>query len=86
MNVCAALFYVFYSFMISFIRIFDNIFVCVCVCVCNCRFLNNAEIAPHVSGANYTFFVPDDKAFEKLGFDKLSDDVMVRKHLKHFKF
>lgn len=47
------------------------------VCVCICRFLNNAEIAPHVSGANYTFFVPDDKAFEKLGFDKLSDDVMV---------
>lgn len=44
---------------------------------CNCRFLNNAEIAPHVSGANYTFFVPDDKAFEKLGFEKLSDDVMV---------
>lgn len=43
----------------------------------NYRFLNNAEIAPHVSGANYTFFVPDDKAFERLGFDKLSDDVMV---------
>lgn len=50
-------------------------------CFCNCRFLNNAEIAPHVSGANYTFFVPDDKAFEKLGFDKLSDDVMVSLYL-----
>ncbi|XP_065355839.1 uncharacterized protein LOC135950235 [Calliphora vicina] len=53
------------------------------------RFLNNAEIAPHVSGANYTFFVPDDKAFEKLGFDKLSDDVMasqrgVKMLLNHF--
>uniref|UniRef100_T1PD03 Fasciclin n=1 Tax=Musca domestica TaxID=7370 RepID=T1PD03_MUSDO len=53
------------------------------------RFLNNAEIAPHVSGANYTFFVPDDKAFERLGFDKLSDDVMasqrgVKMLLNHF--
>jgi len=27
--------------------------------------------------ANYTFFVPEDRAFEKLGFDKLSDEVMV---------
>jgi len=39
--------------------------------------LNSAEIAPHISGANYTFFVPEDRAFEKLGFDKLSDEVMV---------
>uniref|UniRef100_A0A1A9VH77 FAS1 domain-containing protein n=1 Tax=Glossina austeni TaxID=7395 RepID=A0A1A9VH77_GLOAU len=53
------------------------------------RYLNNAEIAPHVSGANYTFFVPDDKAFEKLGFDKLSDDILasqrgVKMLLNHF--
>lgn len=41
------------------------------------RYLNNAEIAPHISGANYTFFVPDDKAFEKLGYDKLSDEILV---------
>ncbi|SPP79988.1 Hypothetical predicted protein [Drosophila guanche] len=41
------------------------------------RYLNNAEIAPHISGANYTFFVPEDRAFEKLGFDRLSDEVMV---------
>ncbi|KAI8114999.1 hypothetical protein CVS40_12735 [Lucilia cuprina] len=65
------------------------IYVYVFVCFYNCRFLNNAEIAPHVSGANYTFFVPDDKAFEKLGFDKLSDDVMasqrgVKMLLNHF--
>lgn len=41
------------------------------------RYLNNAEIAPHISGANYTFFVPDDKAFEKLGYNKLRDEVLV---------
>ncbi|KAH8249000.1 hypothetical protein KR032_005011 [Drosophila birchii] len=53
------------------------------------RYLNNAEIAPHISGANYTFFVPEDRAFEKLGFDKLSDEVMgsqrgVKMLLNHF--
>ncbi|XP_049303333.1 uncharacterized protein LOC105222049 isoform X1 [Bactrocera dorsalis] len=53
------------------------------------RYLNNAEIAPHVSGANYTFFVPEDKAFERLGFDRLSDDVMasprgIKMLLNHF--
>ncbi|XP_001989281.2 uncharacterized protein LOC6562529 isoform X2 [Drosophila grimshawi] len=53
------------------------------------RYLNNAEIAPHISGANYTFFVPEDKAFEKLGFDRLSDDAMasqrgIKMLLNHF--
>ncbi|KAH8281613.1 hypothetical protein KR054_001771 [Drosophila jambulina] len=53
------------------------------------RYLNNAEIAPHISGANYTFFVPEDRAFEKLGYDKLSDEVMasqrgVKMLLNHF--
>lgn len=40
-------------------------------------FLNTAEIAQYVSGANYTFFVPVDEAFEKLGFDILPDDVLA---------
>ncbi|XP_055916898.1 uncharacterized protein LOC129949455 [Eupeodes corollae] len=53
------------------------------------RYLNNAEIAPHVSGANYTFFVPDDEAFERLGFDLLPDDVLasprgIKMLLNHF--
>ncbi|XP_067623187.1 uncharacterized protein [Eurosta solidaginis] len=53
------------------------------------RYLNNAEIAPHISGANYTFFVPEDRAFERLGFDRLSDDIMasqrgVKMLLNHF--
>lgn len=41
------------------------------------RFLNAAEVAPYVSGSNYTFFVPTDEAFERHGFDILSDDVLV---------
>lgn len=41
------------------------------------RYLNTAEIAPYVSGSNYTFFVPNDLAFEKLRFDLLSDDILV---------
>lgn len=41
------------------------------------RFLNNAEIAPYVPGANYTFFVPMDTAFIKYGFGKLSEDDMA---------
>lgn len=53
------------------------------------RFLNNAEIAPYVSGANYTFFVPIDDAFERFGLDKLSDedmssDIGVKLLLHHF--
>lgn len=42
-----------------------------------CRFLNNAEIAPYVPGANYTFFVPVDEAFNKHGLNKLSEDDMA---------
>ncbi|XP_037957163.1 uncharacterized protein LOC119687063 [Teleopsis dalmanni] len=53
------------------------------------RYLNNAEIAPHVSGANYTFFVPEDKAFERIGFDRLSDEALgsqrgIKMLLHHF--
>lgn len=53
------------------------------------RFLNIAEIAQYVSGANYTFFVPIDSAFQKLGFDGLSDDILgsnkgVKMLLNHF--
>lgn len=51
--------------------------------------MNAAEIAQYVSGANYTFFVPVDKAFERLGFDLLSDEVLasekgVKMLLNHF--
>lgn len=53
------------------------------------RFLNAAEIAQYVSGANYTFFVPVDSAFEKLGFDQMSEEVLtsedgVKLLLNHF--
>lgn len=53
------------------------------------RFLNNAEIAHFISGSNYTFFVPMDGAFEKLGLHKLTDDEMasessVKLLLNHF--
>lgn len=53
------------------------------------RLLNSAEIAQYVSGANYTFFVPIDSAFEKLGFDQLSDELLgsddgVKLLLNHF--
>lgn len=42
-----------------------------------------------MSGANYTFFVPTDAAFEQLGFDRLSDEVFaseagVKLLLNHF--
>lgn len=40
------------------------------------RFLNTAEIAQYVSGANYTFFVPVDAAFEKLNYSNLTDDAL----------
>lgn len=54
-----------------------------------CRLLNCAEIAQYVSGANYTFFVPTDAAFEQQGFDRLSDEVLasdagVKLLLNHF--
>lgn len=39
--------------------------------------MNAAEVAPHVSGSNYTFFVPTDEAFEKHGFDILTDDILA---------
>lgn len=34
-------------------------------------------MAPFISGANYTFFVPTDEAFERIGLDKLSDEDMA---------
>ncbi|XP_055376578.1 uncharacterized protein LOC129608849 [Condylostylus longicornis] len=53
------------------------------------RYLNNAEIAPYVSGANYTFFVPEDRAFIKNGFNNIPDEVLasqkgVKMLLNHF--
>nr|XP_023020959.1 uncharacterized protein LOC111509435 [Leptinotarsa decemlineata] len=40
------------------------------------RFLNLADLAPHVSGTGYTFFVPIDPAFEELGLDKMPDNYL----------
>lgn len=40
------------------------------------RFLNLADLAPHVSGTGYTFFVPMDSAFEELGLDKMPDNYL----------
>ncbi|XP_066147960.1 periostin [Euwallacea fornicatus] len=40
------------------------------------RFLNLADLAPHVSGAGYTFFVPTDTAFEEVGLDKMPDNYL----------
>ncbi|KAJ8921104.1 hypothetical protein NQ315_015902 [Exocentrus adspersus] len=40
------------------------------------RFLNLADLAPHVSGTGYTFFVPTDTAFEELGLDKMPDNYL----------
>lgn len=42
-----------------------------------------------MSGSNFTFFVPTDTAFERLGFDTLTDDVLaseigVKMLLNHF--
>lgn len=42
-----------------------------------------------MSGANYTFFVPTDEAFERLGFDRLTDEVLaseagIKLLLNHF--
>ncbi|GAB0093513.1 uncharacterized protein DMENIID0001_086630 [Sergentomyia squamirostris] len=53
------------------------------------RWLNTAEIAPFVSGSNYTFFVPMDSAFEKLNYENLPDSVLasdegIRMLLNHF--
>lgn len=40
------------------------------------RFLNLADLAPHVSGTGYTFFVPVDTAFEAIGLDKMPDNYL----------
>ncbi|XP_058450972.1 uncharacterized protein LOC131430227 [Malaya genurostris] len=53
------------------------------------RFLNTAEIAQYISGANYTFFVPTDEAFERYSFDILPDNVLasekgIKLLLNHF--
>lgn len=40
------------------------------------RFLNLADLAPHVSGTGYTFFVPTDAAFEELGLNKMPDNYL----------
>ncbi|KAG5897261.1 hypothetical protein JTB14_013162 [Gonioctena quinquepunctata] len=40
------------------------------------RFLNLADLAPHVSGTGYTFFVPMDAAFEELGLDRMPDNYL----------
>lgn len=51
--------------------------------------MNAAEVAQYISGSNYTFFVPTDEAFERHGFDILTDDILaseksVQMLLNHF--
>lgn len=51
--------------------------------------MNNAEIAPYVPGANYTFFVPLDDAFYKRGLNRLREEDMssesaIKFLLNHF--
>lgn len=51
--------------------------------------MNTAEIAPFISGSNYTFFVPFDEAFEKYSLDLLPDEKLasergVKMLLNHF--
>lgn len=48
------------------------------------RFLNNAKIAPHVSGANYTFFVPMDSAFIKYGLGELTEENLTTEKANQF--
>ncbi|XP_031629515.1 uncharacterized protein LOC116344847 [Contarinia nasturtii] len=53
------------------------------------KLLNNAEIAPYVPGANYTFFVPMDDAFHKHELNELSEEDMssetaIKFLLNHF--
>lgn len=53
------------------------------------RFLSSAEIASSIVGSNYTFFVPNDDAFERFGFDFLPDEALssdkgVKLILNHF--
>ncbi|XP_044743153.1 transforming growth factor-beta-induced protein ig-h3 [Chrysoperla carnea] len=40
------------------------------------RFLNLADLAQHVSGTGYTFFVPIDTAFEALGLNNMPDNYL----------
>lgn len=46
--------------------------------------MNNAEIAPFVPGANYTFFVPTDDAFKRHGFSRVAEDGMVNEKTNKF--
>lgn len=53
------------------------------------RFLSSAEISSSIIGSNYTFFVPNDDAFEKYGFDLLPDEALssdkgIKLVLNHF--
>lgn len=53
------------------------------------RFLSSAEIASSIIGSNFTFFVPNDDAFEKYGFDLLPDETLssekgIKLVLNHF--
>lgn len=48
------------------------------------RFLNTAEIAPYVSGANYTFFVPIDNAFVKHGLEELTEEDLTTEQANRF--
>lgn len=48
------------------------------------RFLNTAEIAPYVSGANYTFFVPIDHAFVKHGLEELTEEDLTTEQANRF--
>lgn len=41
------------------------------------RFLNMADLAPHVPGTGYTFFVPTDEAFERLGLGSADDSYLA---------
>uniref|UniRef100_T1HD74 FAS1 domain-containing protein n=1 Tax=Rhodnius prolixus TaxID=13249 RepID=T1HD74_RHOPR len=53
------------------------------------RFLNVADLVPHIPGAGYTFFVPTDEAFKKLGLQNAPDNLLSNKEgllvlLSHF--
>lgn len=48
------------------------------------RFLNNAEIAPFIPGANYTFFVPNDDAFKRHGFNRLNEEGLANDKTNKF--
>lgn len=51
--------------------------------------MNTADIAQYISGANYTFFVPTDEAFEKFGLADLPENTLssekgIQLLLNHF--